>query len=168
MLTYHPALDAYHAAFRTLLLVRFDIGREFPEDTLRILDFYLTFPALIEDITLPQNLRRWKRRFSSQKNPYHYPAIPSAVFAQITPIHEHAVRTLAARELLDPEAAKAGTLVSTDRSLPDQLSARLRSRTEESSELLGFLTGDLASIPLYGPRGLKDRTKLLEYRYDPR
>ncbi len=166
MLTYNRALDPYHSAFRILEIVRY-VERRYSLDLLRILDFYLTFPAFIEDMRFPSHLMRWKRRFREERNPYHYPTNPVAVFKQMHALQDGAVRRLLAKELLNVNAAREDqSVVRVARPLPPILEERIRIRTEEQDELLGFLTGPMAEIPLQGRDGLKHRTGLLEHRYD--
>ena len=51
--------------------------------------------------------------------------------------------------------------------LPAQLVRELESATAARTELLRLLTGPFKTIDLYGQDGLKARTGLFEYRYDP-
>ncbi len=51
--------------------------------------------------------------------------------------------------------------------LPSQLVHELESATAARAELLKLLTGPFKTIDLYGQNGLKARTGLFEYRYDP-
>ena len=56
MLIYHPAFDAYHCVYRMTMLTQ--KVKELEYSKLRILDFYLCFPAEIAKIELPKDLQK--------------------------------------------------------------------------------------------------------------
>ena len=61
VLSYHPALDPYHTAFRSLRV--FNLARNPIEyDRLRLLDLYLLFPEFAGDIRLPPSARAWRNK----------------------------------------------------------------------------------------------------------
>ena len=69
MLSYHPALDPYHTAFRNVrvfMLAR----RPIEYDRLRLLDLYLLFPEFVRDTRLPRSARAWRRRLRDRANEY--------------------------------------------------------------------------------------------------
>jgi hypothetical protein len=71
---------------------------------------------------------------------------------------------LAGRGLILADALKIGNVVRTDSPLSHQL---LNRATPQDIELAAYLGTTIATIPLLGKSGLKARSKLLEFRYDP-
>lgn len=160
---YHPALDPYHSAFRMLNLLAYAPGRLYERPALRILDFYAVFPELIPGITLPRHLSKWKRTFSNLHNPYWYGGQRTLVFARMQHLQETALNLLYAQGLVDPEKFTKGYVqvkVDNFRRLD------LPKFAAQSGDLLQFLVTELGTLPLHGIGGLKERTHLLEYRYD--
>ena len=139
-----------------------------PLDELRILDFYLVFPFLIDHIRLMPKHRSYRNlaRDYAQTRPYSEQPEDRVVFERMRPIQVAALETLAVNELLDLRALKAGRAQATEKEPSPDLSRRIMAANEHDGPLLNFL-GVLAKDYLFeGPGGLKDRTGLLEYRYD--
>ena len=165
MLVYHPALDPHHAAFRTLLLVHSFSGN-MEKDQFRILDFYLVFPSLLRLVRLPPKYVRQRNTVSGRRNPYAASGEPTGLFRNIAPMQEQGLRLLLGRGLLDRDLYVKGALSSVQHAAPERVLQLIRRRQQEKRELLEFLTGILGSLPFYGNNGLKDRTGLMEHRYD--
>jgi hypothetical protein len=163
MLIYHPALDPYHSAFRMLQILAAAPERSFERRALRILDFYCVFPQLVSTIKLPREQMKWKREFADQDNAYWFTGEPRVVFAQMQPLQDTALDLLYAQGLVDP-AKYAKTEVQL---VVDQFKAlQLPAPSSVPNNIFEFLTNVLGTISFHGPGGLKDRTDLLDYRYD--
>lgn len=162
MRIYHPALDPYHCTFRILQLLAFSPERRYEKRALRILDFYAVFPHLIPQIRFPRDRFKWKREFLGLGNPYWFSGEPRLVFMQMEPLQETALNLLFAQGLADPSLFPDYVKLEIDSfrrlALPESRSM--------SSKLLSFLVTVLGAIPLQGEGGLKDRTGLMEHRYD--
>jgi hypothetical protein len=164
VLIYHPAFDGYHCIFRMLLIAGFVKNLEI--DKARILDFYLVFPGTVKSVRLPDNLRELRTQAKVAANPYRDPVNSASTFIEMRHIQEEALRSIAASGLIDIEAFAAGYVIRTNRPLPESLEARLRDFVDANKPIAeGVLTG-LSQIPLLGQNGLKDRSQLMEYRYD--
>ena len=72
---------------------------------------------------------------------------------------------LAANSLLDNDAYIADLLVLNRRAVPDTLFETAKQRQESQSQLIQFFFVSLAPVPLDGADGLKDRSRLMEFRY---
>ena len=112
MLTYHPALDPFHSAFRCLQIMRFKGDQEFEKDRFRILEFYLAFPSAAGDMRLPRELVGWRKISKSFANHYCFSGKQLIVCKSTQPIHEEAVTLLFAKGLLDAEAFKKGRIAA--------------------------------------------------------
>jgi hypothetical protein len=168
-LSFQPAYDAYHAIFRLMRLrgVLTSVG-PIPLDELRILDFFLLFPYLIEHIRLAPRHRSYKKlaRDYAHTRPYSQQPEDLTVFRRLQPLQIAAAQTLASNDLLDLHALGADRAQATGKALSRSMSARVQAANERDAALITFLETLAAEYRFEGPDGLKDRTGLLEYRYD--
>lgn len=168
-LTYEPAFDAYHTAYRMVLLSRLlrpDTPLTVP--AFRIADFYFTFPFLLQDVRLKREhqwIRGVSRAFDIDRPYAHLPDSP-LLFDSMEVIQSAAVQTLALNQFFEMESLERSYVVLVDagRSAIDQ--AFDVKQMAENDELLSAISTLLWDYPLLGPDGLKARTKLMEYRYD--
>lgn len=164
MLIYHPAYDAYHCIFRMLAVIKVIPSLEV--DKARLLDFYLLFPSAMSKIRLPQTLSRARQIAKATANIYRDPINPSATFRELHHIQEAALKCIAASGIIDIDNYEAGIIVRTELAIPASLSKQLDIFVANQEESAQFILNELATIPLKGINGLKDRTELMEYRYD--
>lgn len=160
---YHPALDPYHSAFRMLSILASEPEMQYDRPALRIIDFYLIFPELISEITLPKSLSKLKRDVSHPRNPYWFSGEAPLVFARMLPLQDIALDLLYAHGLLEAAKYSQGKIqVAIERfrqlALPENSHA-LKERISALTTLLG-------KLPVNGIGGLKERTHLMEHRYD--
>jgi hypothetical protein len=165
VLAYHPALDPYHGALRILQLLVLHEG-EYELDALRILDFFHVFPEDIRSIRLPRDATSWRAQISAALNPYWFEGDRLLTFAQMKEIQNSALSLLSAKGLLDPERLRKGRAKLVPERVPERLDDLLRQKNTASAPLVTFLVTVLGEIPVRGRDGLKDRTKLMEFRYD--
>jgi hypothetical protein len=168
-LSYQPALDPFHTAFRALRLLPTirPIGR-LHRDHVRILDFYLLFPFRIEGMRFAHRHRRFRRiaqEFEFRK-PYGEQPEDSLMFSRMEPMQHAALETLAEKTLIDTEEWRAGYVAPTDQPLADELRDRVQTANAAESDLIELITALALEYELLGQNGLKDRTGLLEHRYD--
>jgi hypothetical protein len=164
MLIYHPAYDAYHAVFRTLMIVEELHSLEI--EKVRLLDFYLVFPAEIRHVRLPRGHLADKRRAERLVNVYHGPVNGAQAFRDMEPIQLAAIRALAASTLIDPTQYEQGYAVRSKEPVPNDLAKPVHSAKAREQTMTDYVLGKFASIPLRGSDGLKERTRLMEHRYD--
>lgn len=165
MLAYHPALDAYHAALRMLQLLVYREA-EYELDALRILDFLLVFPEEISSVRVPKHAQSWRARLKAPANPYWFEGDRLLTFAQMKVIQNTALSLLSAKAIIDPEKLRKGRVRLLPEKLPDALAKLLNEKNDESATLVTFLVSVLGELPVRGSDGLKDRSKLMEFRYD--
>jgi hypothetical protein len=138
------------------------------QDYLRIIDFYQLFPHRLEDVRLPNRYRGIKRRLGALRTKFNDIPQPRAFLRQIKPIQETVIISLAAKGLIDPEAEAERRMVQrTARPLPSGMREIIEGRSAEEKEVVSLMVALASEIPLQGPDGMKVRTNLLEYRYDP-
>lgn len=165
MISYHPAFDPYHTAFRIVRLLSGAPGG-FEKDKVRLMDFHLVFPQAIEEITLPQTLRRWRTRSRALANRYWFHGERWLIFARMGPFFAAASRLLYGSHVVDRDRYKVGYLqLDRSRATTRQILDAANAVTLDE-ELLEFVVSDLGAIPFGGSSGLKHRTGLMEFRYD--
>lgn len=168
-LTYNEAFDPYHAAFR---FIRLNIACRFYEktsfDMLRILDFYLLFPFRLQAIRLQSEDTGWRKISRSYQDWAHYGAMPddTSIFARMEPFQRAAVVSLVQSGHLLAAAWEADQVEFTKLELPIPLVTRCGALNARMADIMTILCQIKARYPLGGRDGLKDRTGLLEYRYD--
>lgn len=164
MLIYHPAFDAYHCAFRMLAITSEHRVVELAK--LRILDFFLCFPAEVANVQLPLDHGDVKKLAREARNPYRGPISASRTFRDLEPIQSAAARLLALTGVFSVSELEQGRVVRTGQDLPDDLRRISASEVAFSTPLDRYVLSRMADIPLGGVGGLKQRTGLMEYRYD--
>jgi hypothetical protein len=164
MLVYHPAFDVYHGVFRALLLLESTSDKAMPSETLRIIDLYFVFPYLLAELEFPKGTGRKGRQLAGIPSRFNTLPSPRSFLAQMKGLHMLVAAALAGRGLISGDALKSGTVERTDAVVPAKL---LGQASPEDIELAEYLGTRIATIPLLGKSGLKDRSKLMESRYDP-
>jgi hypothetical protein len=164
MLIYHPAFDLSHGMFRLLRMLEVNPNKRLKWDTYRILDFYYLFPHLLINARLPRALLKRKNSYKKAGSKYNRIPAPRTLILQLRGSHELIVRSLIAKGFLDPADFAQGLLSRTARRTPATLENLFPAA--EDFALVELLAVDVAAIPLTGADGLKERTGLLEHRYD--
>lgn len=168
-LTYNEAFDPYHAAFRFLRLhLACDITAKVPFDTIRILDFYLLFPFRLQSMKFFDQDTGWRKVSKSYGKQAPYGAMPDdpVIFSRMEPFQRAAASSLVLSGYLTPEAWDRNEVQFTEEAIPDPLKLRCFELNTRMNDVVEILCQIRARYPLGGRDGLKDRTGLLEYRYD--
>ncbi|OWQ95859.1 hypothetical protein CDQ92_13940 [Sphingopyxis bauzanensis] len=168
-LTYNEAFDAYHAVFRFLRLhLACDMGTKLPFDTLRILDFYLLFPFRLQAMKFFADDMGWRKISKRYEDCAPYGEMPedSTVFARMEPFQRAAAASLVHSGYLSAEAWDASEVQFTLEMLPPGFAERCSVVNTQMTDIIEILCQIKSRYPLGGRDGLKDRTGLLEYRYD--
>jgi hypothetical protein len=167
MLVYHPAFDLHHCVFR-MLQILFNIDQDQIEvDKLRIWDFYYTFPSEIsKNITFIEELRPLRNIFNYPVNPYEEIGDVKRVFDQMKPYQMTALNYLASRNLIDNKHWENGIVDLIKKNVPAEILARFSNLSVQQQNVLKLMSSPFNDLPLYGKLGFKNRTGLLNYRYD--
>lgn len=168
-LTYNEAFDPYHAVFRFLRLhLACDIGAKLPFDTLRIFDFYLLFPFRLQSMKFFASDKGWRKISKTYEDRVPYGAMPddSTVFARMEPFQRAAAASLVHSGYLSSDAWNTNEVQFTPETLPPGFSERCSALNAQMADIINILCQIKSRYPLGGHGGLKDRTGLLEYRYD--
>lgn len=167
MLIYHPAFDASHCSFRILKL--FNILNEdqyIEKDRIKIIDFYIVFPKKIKYIRFPKDVKgKYIRKNIESINDSYRPCKNQFLMAKkMSFIQEKVLQVLVINEYLSKregsnEYSRGGKYSQLALSIPI-----LDTYINHEVEVLIF--DFLLNYELNGKDGLKDRTTLMEFRYD--
>ncbi|HEI8004583.1 TPA: hypothetical protein SLC38_001456 [Morganella morganii] len=164
MLIYHPAFDAYHCLFRMIAIIE---KLNYVEvEKIRILDFYMIFPSLVSKIRMPVTFNKEKKEARKYTNEYRDPISPLSTFRDMHQIQISALKCLAGTGLIDMVKLEHGFVIRTEMKIPDNLLLLVNDFLNEKPEIYSFILDTLSQFHLLGKDGLKDRTELMEYRYD--
>ena len=169
-LTYNEAFDPYHAIFRMVRLgcvCLHDSKTSF--DMLRILDFYLLFPFRIQGISLFSEDIAWRSISKSYNWMAPYGGMPDdrVIFNRMEPFQRAAVSSLVKSGHIASKEWARDEILFSELSLPNTMIARVNSSNARMQDITEILCEIRDRYPLLGKNGLKDRSKLMEYRYDP-
>lgn len=168
MLIYHPAFDIYNCAFRMLQLLTYMDREEIEVDRLRIWDFYLTFPNEVRNIKFPLSLLELKKVFKKKEyNPYEDLIDAKRILDRMKSFQLSALKCLASYGLIDSTLLTRNVIKRTDKDIPDDLMERIKELTIEKENIIKLVVG-FWELPLLGNSGIKNRTGLIDHKYDPK
>lgn len=166
MLTYHPAYDANHCAYRLLLILENTPCDRIKWDVLRIIDFYVLFPALLKNISLPKEYIKVRKRFNDIPDSYESILNPNRLMFELGNIQAAGLNSLIAKNLVSREKFIDDYVERTNEKVPETLSAKISNDALLKTGWFVFLVNEFTKIEFYGPKGIKSRTGFMEYRYD--
>lgn len=171
MIVYNQAYDLYHTIFRFLqFLNRFEKGELIEIEKLRIWDFYLLFPSKIHSIRLKQNesdIRQLKKRFiKDSKNPYEVITENRKVFEKLKPYQLAALNCIASYGIIDKSLLNQHRISIVNKNILKEFVEKYDELSDNEKNVISLMTSHFNQISLFGVDGLKNRTKLMESRYD--
>ncbi|MFT3909716.1 MAG: hypothetical protein QM737_09855 [Ferruginibacter sp.] len=171
MIVYHQAFDLYHCVYRLLQILTHFERKEYVEvDRLRIWDFYLLFPDQMDKIKLKQDEVDVKKLIKfyvvKQNNPYEEVIDNRKMFEKIKPYQLTAIKCLASYGIINKEYLKENRVTIISKAVLDKYVAKFEPLTPKERNVIGLMTSHFYEMSMFGPTGLKARTKLLESRYD--
>lgn len=167
MLIYHPVHDINHCIYRMLRFLEVSSIEEFSWEQFRLLDFYSLFPQLLKGISpFPRELSPYRKLVRRIPDAYESISNEKRVFHEIMPIQNTAIHNLVAKNIVDAEKFEKQVVARTSQSLPPSLEEVIQADTTGSQEWFQFLANQLPLTDFGGKKGLKQRSELMEYRYD--
>lgn len=164
MLIYNPSFDLYHTVFRILDLINFIQAEKLEIEKTRILDFIYTFPSYIPNIEFTRELLKYKKLFKSN-NVYEEIKNPKEIFKKMEPFQLSSIKYLVSIGYLNKELFEEGYVKMTNKEIASNLKSLILESQKNDKDLLNFIK-EFSEIKLYGPKGIKSRTKLIQYKYD--
>ncbi|WP_291152286.1 ABC-three component system middle component 5 [Flavobacterium sp. UBA7680] len=166
MLVYHSAFDMYHCIYRLIQLLS-NLKEEYVElERLRIWDYYLAFPNEMAKIRYEKGNKDIQNLFPKKYNPYEAVIDNRIIFEKMKPYQMTAIKTLASYGLIKKDYLTENRITKIDKILFDNLLKNYEPLSDREDNIIRIMTSYFYQMPLYGEKGLKDRTNLLEYRYD--
>jgi len=165
MLLYNKAFDPCHTLLRYVSII-IAINKDVIEhDRLRIFDFITANPSHIYEMSLGQNLRSKKNPFKSYASSYNQ-YDPFILFESMRPIQQAAISSLVELSVLS--CVENTTRYSINLSaIPVELNSIAKDKNNSiPRDAINFIKEQLIEFDLFGGRGLKAASKLMEYRYD--
>lgn len=167
MIVYHAAFDLYNCMFRLLLILSRMNELEVEMEKILIWDYYVAFPNRVSQISFPQEMKaQYAKIFKEKNNPYDEVLDDVKVFSRMRSYQTEALRCLAAYGLIDSEELLKSRIKRTDKLLPDALQERINEVPNRLKNVITLIESPFTELPLYGAKGFKFRTKLIDYKYD--
>lgn len=167
MIVYHAAFDLYNCMFRLLLILSRMKEEEVEMEKMLIWDYYVAFPNRVSQISFPQEMKsQYARIFKEKHNPYEEVLDDVKVFSRMRSYQTEALRCLAAYGLIDSEKLLNSRVMRTSKPLPSALQKRIIEVPNRLRNVITLIESPFTELPLYGAKGFKFRTKLIDYKYD--
>lgn len=171
MIVYNQAFDLYHTIFRILhFLNKFENGAKIEIERIRIWDFYLLFPSKIHEIRLKQtesDIRKLRKEFiKGSNNPYEKIYENRKVFEKIKPYQLAAINCIASYGIIDKSSINQQRVKILNKEILTEFVNNFDELTPKEKNVIALMTSHFNQISLFGTDGLKNRTSLMESRYD--
>lgn len=168
---YTPAFDTFNTIYRMLhILSHFDTEKYVEVERMRIFDYYLLFPHRAHKIRLKPGEGEFrvhlKRFVSSKVNPYQSITNDRRLFERLRPYQMIALSHIASYGLISPEHLLNQQVKVADPEKLRYVISRLEKMEGIEGNVLSWLCLCFRSTPINGVFGLKNRTNLLESKYD--
>lgn len=157
MILYHPLTDAYHNIFRNLAILQSFENSAIEYDRLLIYNYYFLFPQDLRRTTLPRKFSNYKNikfqnKFNSVKN-------FQTVVSRLRSVQEITIQSLIGFGFVDPETyLKENTIFLKKSAFDKKIEI-----DEIHKDVINLYKEYFNNLNL---RELKERTKILEYRYE--
>ncbi len=166
MLVYHSAFDMYHSVYRMIQLLS-NLKEDYVKlERLRIWDYYLAFPNEMAKIKYERSSNDIQNLFPKKYNPYEVVVDGKIIFEKMRAYQLTAIKTLASHGLIEKDYLTHNRVTKIDKTLFENVLQNFEPLSVREDNIIKIMTTYFYKMPLYGEKGLKDRTNLLEYRYD--
>lgn len=171
MIIYQKSFDLYHTVYRMLkLLVHFKGENYIELDRLRIWDYYLLHPNKMQSIRLTReekDVKSYIKRFITKpNNPYENVLNDRKMFERIKPYQMSAINSLASYGIINKDYLIENRISNIDRDFFTNTEMKFEELSVQEENAIKLLTSHFHQIPLFGMNGLKNKTGLLESKYD--
>lgn len=168
MLLYDWTTDPHHTFLRlsTILKIFHEKGiKEVEYDRLRILDFILAKPTIIAEMTWDKEWSVSKSTFNKLKHEYNiFPK--ETLFHQMKYIFDIVILTLEKLTIIISDISASPRYNIVIENLSAELQEVINAQQSINTDAIAFIKNHLVDYPLLGKGGLKNRSTLMEYRYD--
>jgi len=163
MIIYHPAYDVHHCAYRVLNLLRSTEDMSVSKDSLRLMDFYYVYPHLLKRVKRSRPLLKYSAAIDAVDESFEVTPNPTSLFYELCRMQDSAFRSLEQKSLISLDGERVRLNFGR---LPDVLLKGFDS--DEFSKTIFFkaLVTALPAVKMNGKDGFKERSGLMEFRYD--
>lgn len=171
MILYNNAFDLYHTIFRMLhLLSKINPYQKIETDKIRIWDYYLLFPNEIFKIKPQRNEREFKAILKQlnvlKNNPYQQIYDERKTLEKIKPYQLSALTCLASYNIIDKNSLIENFIQINSLELLKSYTESIGNLSPREKNIITIVTSNFYDISLFGEKGLKRRSNLIESKYD--
>lgn len=171
MILYNNAFDLYHTIFRMLhLLSKVNPDQKIETDKIIIWDYYLLFPNEIFKIKPLRNEKEFKAILKQlhviKNNPYQQIYDERKTLQKIKPYQHSALVCLASYNIIDKDSLLENFIKINSVELLKKYSQSVGELSPREKNIITIVTSSFYDISLFGEKGLKSRSNLMESRYD--
>ena len=171
MILYNNAFDLYHTIFRMLhLLSKIEEDKVIEIDRIRIWDYYLLFTNEIFNIKPTKNKKEYKQLLKElnikKNNPYQQIYDQRKTLEKIKPYQLSALNCLASYNIIDKEYLLKEEVKINSFDLLKRYTQSTGDLSDREKNIIIIMTSFFRDISLIGNNGLKERSNLMESKYD--
>ncbi|HUE93069.1 ABC-three component system middle component 5 [Pseudomonas sp.] len=167
MLIYHPAFDASHCVYRVIAILMGVKGNSVAWDVLRVLDYFYLFPAQLKKIEpWPVSIKEYKGKVKAIPDQFEDISNPARLFFDLKEFQRSAIMELVAKGIVDREGFERGEIKLNKDMLPDEFIGFVLADEFVNGMAYKIISHALPDVEFNGASGLKNRSGLMEYRYD--
>ena len=171
MILYNNAFDLYHTIFRMLhLLSKIEEDKVIEIDRIRIWDYYLLFTNEIFNIKPIRNKKEYnqllKKLNIKKNNPYQQIYDQRKTLEKIKPYQLSALNCLASYNIIDKEYLLKEEVKINSFDLLKRYTQSTGDLSDREKNIIIIMTSFFRDISLIGNNGLKERSNLMESKYD--
>jgi len=171
MILYNNAFDLYHTIFRMLhLLSKIEEDKVIEIDRIRIWDYYLLFTNEIFNIKPRKNKKEYNQLLKElnikKNNPYQQIYDQRKTLEKIKPYQLSALNCLASYNIIDKEYLLKEEVKINSFDLLKRYTQSTGDLSDREKNIIIIMTSFFRDISLIGNNGLKERSNLMESKYD--
>lgn len=171
MILYNNAFDLYHTIFRILhLLSKIEEDKVIEIDRIRIWDYYLLFTNEIFNIKPRKNKKEYNQLLKElnirKNNPYQQIYDQRKTLEKIKPYQLSALNCLASYNIIDKEYLLKEEVKINSFDLLKRYTQSAGDLSDREKNIITIMTSFFRDISLIGNNGLKERSNLMESKYD--
>lgn len=163
MIIYHPAYDVHHCTYRILNLLRSAENQVLPKASLRLMDFYYVYPHLLKKVKRSRPLLKYAKAIDEISDAFEVTPNPTSLFYELCRMQDSAFRSLEHKSLI---SLTANEVKLKPEKLPNTLLDRFLADEFSNTDFFKALVYALPAVKIKGKDGFKDRSGLMEFRYD--
>ncbi|MFK8288935.1 ABC-three component system middle component 5 [Capnocytophaga canimorsus] len=171
MILYNNAFDLYHTIFRMLhLLNKVEDDKVIEIDRIRIWDYYLLFTNEILEIKPKKKEKEYRQLLKTlnikKNNPYQQIYDQRKTLEKIKLYQMTALNCLASYNIIDKESLLKEEIKIISFELLKKYTESVGDLSDREKNIIAIMTSFFKDISLVGSNGLKERSNLIESKYD--